>query len=70
MPGDYGGFEKVLRFGEGARFKRLQKQASYINSLEPDFEALSDDELREKTTEFRERFANGETLDELLSQFV
>ncbi len=61
-----GTFEKVLRFGEGRRLKRLQQQAAYIATLEPEFQALSDEELRAKTTEFRERLENGESLDELL----
>jgi preprotein translocase subunit SecA len=61
-----GTFEKVLRFGEGRRLKRLQQQAVYIATLEPEFQALSDEELRAKTTEFRERLENGESLDELL----
>ncbi len=63
---DFGKFEKVLRLGEGRRVKRLQEQAAYIATLEPDFQALSDDELRAKTVEFRERLENGESLDELL----
>ena len=46
--------------------KRLQQQAAYITTLEPEFQALSDDELRAKTVEFRERLANGEELDDLL----
>src|SRR6059058_5883242 len=58
--------ETVLRVGEGRRLKRLAQQAAYITTLEPEFEALSDEELRAKTTEFRERLANGETLEELL----
>src|SRR6478736_5736687 len=61
-----GTFEKALRFGEGRRMKRLAEQGSYIATLEPDFQKLSDDELRAKTTEFRERFANGESLEDLL----
>ena len=61
-----GTFEKVLRFGEGRRLKRLQQQAAYIATLEPEFQALSDDELRAKTAEFKERHENGESLDELL----
>jgi preprotein translocase subunit SecA len=61
-----GSFEKVLRVGEGRRLKRLAQQANYIGTLEPEFEALSDEELAGKTVEFRERLANGETLDELL----
>src|SRR4051812_9649292 len=61
-----GTLEKALRFGEGRRMKRLQEQAAYITSLEPDFRALSDEELRGKTAEFRERLDNGEELDNLL----
>src|SRR6476659_8149816 len=63
---EFGKFEKVLRFGEGRRVKRLKQQAEYIATLEPDFQALSDEELQAKTVEFRERLANGESLDELL----
>ena len=63
---EFGKFEKVLRFGEGRRVKRLKQQAEYIATLEPDFQALSDEELEAKTIEFRERLANGESLDELL----
>src|SRR5438067_7877551 len=61
-----GSFEKVLRLGEGRRLKRLAEQAEYITSLEPEFEALSDEQLRAKTAEFRQRLENGETLEELL----
>jgi preprotein translocase subunit SecA len=67
MPTDsYGTFEKVLRMGEGRRLKRLASQAEYIGTLEPEFEKLSDDELRRKTAEFRERVANGEALEDIL----
>ena len=66
MAQQLGSFEKVLRVGEGRRLKRLAQQAAYIGTLEAEFEALSDEELAGKTAEFRERFANGETLDELL----
>src|SRR5215510_3121790 len=62
----FGKFEKVLRFGEGRRLKRLAEQAAYITSLEPEFEALSDAELLAKTAEFRQRLENGETLDDIL----
>src|SRR5436309_9589899 len=58
--------EKALRFGEGRRMKRLGEQAAYIATLDPEFQALSDDELRAKTVEFRQRFENGETLEDLL----
>ena len=46
--------------------KRLAEQAAYIATLEPDFQVLSDEELRAKTVEFRERLANGEGLEDLL----
>ena len=63
---DFGSLDKLLRFGEGRRMKRLGQQAAYVTSLEPDFEALSDAELAGKTAEFRQRLENGEELDELL----
>ena len=63
---DFGKFEKVLRIGEGRRVKRLKQQAAFIATLEPEIQALSDDELRAKTAEFRQRLENGETLEELL----
>src|ERR671918_924031 len=46
--------------------KRLQQQAAYIATLEPDFQAMSDEELRGMTVRFRERLVNGERLDDLL----
>src|SRR5436190_22527721 len=66
MPQNYGALEKVLRAGEGRRLKTLRDQAAYITSLEPDFEQLSDDELRAKTAEFKQRYENGESLEDML----
>src|SRR5579864_8448975 len=66
MPQNYGALEKVLRAGEGRRLKTLWDQAAYITSLEPDFEKLSDDDLRGKTAEFRQRSDNGESLEDML----
>src|SRR5262245_38588542 len=66
MSQQLGSLEKVLRFGEGRRVKRLAEQASYIGTLEPEFEALSDAELAGKTAEFRQRIENGEPVDELV----
>src|SRR5918911_1736048 len=66
MAQQLGSFEKALRFGEGRRMKRLAEQAAYITSLEPDFRALSDEELRGKTADFRQRLENGEPLADLL----
>src|SRR5437870_1324622 len=66
MAQQLGSFEKVLRLGEGRRLKRLQEQAAYVTTLEPKFEALSDDELRAKAADFRQRLENGESLEDLL----
>ncbi|WIE60268.1 preprotein translocase subunit SecA [Curtobacterium sp. MCLR17_032] len=60
--------EKVLRIGEGRTLRRLKAYASAINDLEDDFASLTDEELQEETTELRERYANGETLDDLLPE--
>src|SRR5919106_2676373 len=66
MAQNLGSFERVLRIGEGRRLKRLQEQASYVGTLEPEFEALSDEELAAKTVELKQRLENGESVDELL----
>lgn len=56
-------------FDDNARdVKRLQKTVDIINGYEPEIKALSDQDLRAKTVEFRERFAQGETLDDLLPE--
>src|SRR4051794_25456511 len=61
-----GGFEKVLRVGEGRRRKKLQQQAAYVATLEPEFEQLSDADLAGKSVEFRQRIENGEDLEDVL----
>ncbi|HYH02636.1 MAG TPA: DEAD/DEAH box helicase, partial [Bacillota bacterium] len=48
--------------------KRLRQKVVKINELESKFQMLSDAELRGKTTEFKQRLANGETLDDLLPE--
>ncbi|MBO9579231.1 MAG: hypothetical protein J7480_10760, partial [Microbacteriaceae bacterium] len=60
--------ERVLRVGEGRTLRRLEKYAEQVNALEAHFEDLTDEELRQETAEFRERYAAGETLDELLPE--
>ena len=63
---------KLLTSIFGSRNERLLKQyrrvVTQINALEPGLEALSDEQLRAKTDEFRERHAKGETLDALLPE--
>ncbi|MCR8844818.1 preprotein translocase subunit SecA [Paenibacillus sp. SC116] len=48
--------------------KRLMKTVEFINSLEPEFEKLTDEQIRAKTDEFRARLEKGDTLDELLPE--
>jgi preprotein translocase subunit SecA len=58
--------DRVLRAGDGKRVKALQSLVPEINALAPAMEALSDEALKGKTVEFRERLAAGETLDDIL----
>ena len=48
--------------------KRLMKTVDVINKLEPQFQALSDEQLKGKTDEYRARIEKGETTDELLPE--
>jgi preprotein translocase subunit SecA len=59
-------FSKVLRAGEGKKVKNLAAVVPLINGLEPETEALSDEELARKTVEFKERSDHGEELNDLL----
>ena len=60
-------FSKI--FGDNEReVKKYLPLVEQVNALEPDFEALSDEELRAKTDEFRQRIADGETVDDLLPE--
>jgi preprotein translocase subunit SecA len=61
-----GVLDRLLRTGEGKKLKALQSLVPDINALEPEMQALSDDALRARTGEFRQRLANGEDLDDLL----
>ncbi|MFF3865640.1 preprotein translocase subunit SecA [Micromonospora sp. NPDC001898] len=60
--------EKVLRAGEGRMVRRLKAIAAAVNSIEDDYVNLTDDELRGLTDQYRERLADGETLDDLLPE--
>jgi preprotein translocase subunit SecA len=46
--------------------KKLQPKIAAIGALEPKYQAMSDAELREQTSQFRKRLAEGETLDDIL----
>ena len=60
------GLSKLLRAGEGRTVKRLDKMADQVIALEDDFAALSDEELKGKTDEFKKRLADGEGLNDIL----
>ncbi|HEV3188273.1 MAG TPA: preprotein translocase subunit SecA, partial [Acidimicrobiales bacterium] len=59
-------FQKILKAGEGKRVRQLGELVPLINDLAGEMAALTDAELRAKTDVFRERLAEGETLDDLL----
>ncbi len=60
--------KKIFGLGNDAQLKPIIRQADEIEKLEPQFEKLSDAELAHKTVEFKERYAKGETLDQLLPE--
>ncbi len=59
---------KVFGSSNDRRLKSYNSRVPAINALEPEFAALTDEELRAKTVEFRERLANGESLEDLLPE--
>src|SRR5438128_10937901 len=59
---------KVVGTQNERELKKLRPLVAQINALEPSVQPLSDDALRGKTVEFKQRFANGETLDALLPE--
>src|SRR5688572_12673528 len=59
---------KVIGTQNERELKRLQPRVAQISALEPGIQPLSDEQLRAKTAEFRQRVANGEPLDDLLSE--
>ena len=65
-------FNRLLTNVFGSRNERLLKQLGAIvkkvNALEPQMQALSDEQLQAKTPEFQQRIANGETLDKILPE--
>src|SRR5262249_42660479 len=59
---------KVVGTQNERELKRLRPLVAEINALEPSIQGLSDEGLRQKTIEFRERLAKGETLDDLMPE--
>jgi len=60
--------DKLLRAGEGRILAKLRNYADAINALEVNFTALSDEELQNETVVLRERYAAGESLDDMLPE--
>ena len=59
---------KVFGTQHDREMKRLQPTINRINSMEPEMQKLSDDQLKAKTPEFKERLKNGETLDDIMPE--
>ena len=59
-------FSKILRAGEGKKVRALQALVPDINALEDETSALTDEQLAQRTVEFRQRLDNGEDLNDLL----
>ena len=57
--------KKIIENDKG-EIRKLEKMADKVMSYEDEMAALTDEELQAKTVEFKERYANGETLDQLL----
>src|SRR5215216_2033088 len=61
-----GMFDRLLRAGEGRKVRAIQALVPDVNALEPELEQLRDDQLRARTTDFRNRIDRGEPVDDLL----
>ncbi len=61
-------FKRFFGSSNDRKVKSLMARVARINALEPSIQALSDEALRAKTTEFRERLGRGETLDQILEE--
>ena len=59
---------KLLTVGEGRQLRKYEGIVARINELEPDTVALSDVELAARTTDFKQRVGNGETIDDVLPE--
>ncbi len=60
--------DKILRIGEGKILRRLETVAKQVNAIEDEFTAMSDEELRDQTDDFRRRLEEGESLDDLMPE--
>ena len=60
--------DKILRMGEGRRLRQLERLVAEVNAVESSVTDLTDDELRARTQVFKQRLADGETLDDLMPE--
>src|SRR5690242_17965264 len=60
--------KKVFGTAQGRILKKYEKIVFQVNQYEKEFQQLSDEQLKAKTVEFKKRFSEGETLDELLPE--
>ena len=60
--------DRIMRAGEGKILRDLSKVVDQVNAFEPAISQLSDESLRAKTAEFKSRFAEGQSLDDLLPE--
>ena len=60
------GLSKLLRAGEGRTVKRLAKIADQVMALDDEYSALTDEELKAKTVEFKDKIVDGASLDDIL----
>ena len=63
-----GVLDKLLHMGDGRKLRELRRVAEQVAMIEPDFESMSDEELRGQTDEFRKRLDEGESLDSILPE--
>ncbi|MDO5668053.1 MAG: preprotein translocase subunit SecA [Alcaligenaceae bacterium] len=61
-------FKKIIGSRNDRLLKQYRRTVAKINKLEPDMQALSDEELSAKTAEFKERLAGGQSLDDILPE--
>ncbi len=61
-------FKKIFGSRNDRLVKQYMQQVQRINALEPDMQALSDEQLREKTQQFKQRYQQGESLEKLLPE--
>ena len=62
-------FRKLFDY-DVKELKRFEKLANDIEALDEEFQSLSDEELKNKTVEFKDRLKNGSTLDDMFSFWV